>query len=453
MKQVLVAEDERAARISLVTLLEGAAFRVIVAQDGHTALLLLLTEEPEAALLDIRMPGLDGLEVLRKAREGGSDTALIVMTAHGDSTTAIEAMKLGAFDYVEKPIDFDKLLPQLRRAIEHRKLARRAFDETAGSGEPAAKSPAMVGHSPAMQHVYKLIGQVAASDATVLVRGESGTGKELVVNAIHHNSTRARGPLVKVNCASIPETLLESELFGHEKGAFTNALYRRVGRFEEANRGTLFLDEIGELAPALQAKLLRAIQERTIERLGSNIPIRVDLRLITATARDLEQAVSDGRFREDLYYRLNVVTIALPPLRERRQDIPPLVDFFLHRNGRPVSMTPSALQTLCAYHWPGNVRELENTVERARVLAPGGIIDEAEVHLQRRPESTGISWAERAPIEDGWKKCMATLEKYLVERAMALAGGNKSKAAGTLQIHRRLLYEKLREYGLKADGD
>lgn len=453
MKQVLVAEDERAARIALVALLEGAGFRVIAAPDGHTALSLLLTEEPEAALLDIRMPGLDGLKVLRKAREGGSDTALIVMTAHGDSTTAIDAMKLGAFDYVEKPIDFDKLLPQLRRAIEHRKLARRASDEAAVSVESATEAPAMVGHSPAMQHVYKLIGQVAASEATVLVRGESGTGKELVVNAIHHNSTRARGPLVKVNCASIPETLLESELFGHERGAFTNALYRRVGRFEEANLGTLFLDEIGELAPALQAKLLRAVQERTIERLGSNVPIRVDLRLITATARDLEQAVSDGQFREDLYYRLNVVTIALPPLRDRRQDIPPLVDFFLHRNGRPVSMTPTALQKLCAYYWPGNVRELENTVERARVLAPSGIIDEAEIQLQRRPDSASVSWAERAPIEDGWKRCIATLEKCLVERAMALAGGNKSKAAETLQIHRRLLYEKLREYGLKADND
>ena len=453
MKQVLVAEDERAARIALVALLEEAGFRVIAAPDGHTALSLLLTEEPEAALLDIRMPGIDGLEVLRKAREGGSDTALIVMTAHGDSTTAIDAMKLGAFDYVEKPIDFDKLLPQLRRAIEHRKLARRASDEAAVSVEPATEAPAMVGHSPAMQHVYKLIGQVAASEATVLVRGESGTGKELVVNAIHHNSTRARGPLVKVNCASIPETLLESELFGHERGAFTNALYRRVGRFEEANLGTLFLDEIGELAPPLQAKLLRAVQERTIERLGSNVPIRVDLRLIAATARDLEQAVSDGQFREDLYYRLNVVTIALPPLRDRRQDIPPLVDFFLHRNGRPVSMTPAALQKLCAYHWPGNVRELENTVERARVLAPSGIIDEAEIQLQRRPDSASVSWAERAPIEEGWKRCMATLEKCLVERAMALAGGNKSKAAETLQIHRGLLYEKLREYGLKADND
>lgn len=452
MKQVLVAEDERAARSSLTALLQSVGFKVLPAEDGETALSLLLHEEPEAALLDIRMPGIDGLEVLRRSREGGSDTAVIIMTAHGDSSAAIEAMKLGAFDYVTKPIDFDSLLPQLRRAIEHRKLAKNAAEEHGKSSE-TERVPAMIGHSPVMQDVYKRIGQVAASDATVLVRGESGTGKELVVNAIHQNSSRSRGPLVKVNCASIPEALLESELFGHEKGAFTNAMFRRVGRFEEANHGTLFLDEIGELAPALQAKLLRAIQERTIERLGSNASIRVDLRLITATARNLEEAVSVGHFREDLYYRLNVVTILLPALRDRRQDIPLLVDFFLRRGGRPVTLTGGALQKLCAYHWPGNVRELENMVERARVLAPGGIIDEAEIQLQQWSEKMGTNWTERIPIEDGWKQCLAALEKAMVERAMTLAGGNKSKAAELLGIHRRFLYEKLREYGLIPDGD
>jgi DNA-binding NtrC family response regulator len=458
MKTVLVAEDEQAARVSLTALVEAAGFRVIPVEDGKTALSLLLHDEPDAALLDIRMPGIDGLEVLRKAREGGSDTAVIIMTAHGDSNAAIEAMKLGAFDYVAKPIDFDALLPQLRRAIEHRKLAKSAAHDP-HSGAPPASPPkpapksGMIGHSPLMQDVYKRIGQVASSEATVLVRGESGTGKELVVNAIHHNSTRARGPLIKVNCASIPETLLESELFGHEKGAFTNAMYRRIGRFEEAHQGTLFLDEIGELAPALQAKLLRAIQERTIERLGSNVPIRVDLRLVTATARNLEDAVSEGRFREDLYYRLNVVTIKLPALRERRQDIPSLVDFFVHRSGRAVSMTPAALQKLCAHNWPGNVRELENTVERARVLAPAGIIDEAEIQLAQRTDSSSVPWADAVPIEAGWKKCIATLERSMVERAMTLAGANKSKAAEILGIHRRFLYEKLREFGLMPEGE
>ena len=444
---ILIAEDERTARTSLAGLLEAEGFRVLTAEDGTEALSLLLSEEPEAAVLDIRMPGLDGLTVLRRAREGGSESALIVMTAHGDSGTAIDAMKLGAFDYVSKPLDFKLLLTQIQRAIEQRKLARE-LRSTQDSGQAPPISNTMVGHSPAMQHVYKLIGQVATSKATVLVRGESGTGKELVVNAIHHNSARAQGPLVKVNCASIPETLLESELFGHEKGAFTNALCRRIGRFEEASGGTLFLDEIGELAPALQSKLLRAIQERVIERLGNNTSIRVDIRLVTATSRDLEAAVNAGSFREDLYYRLNVVTIALPPLRERRQDIPVLVQHFMNRGGRPASITPSTLALLCDYHWPGNVRELENVIERALVLARSGVITENEIQLKARPEEVDSDWTSFAPLEDGLKTNIAVLERALIERALRQAQGNKTRTAEILGVHRRLLYEKIREHGL-----
>ena len=444
---ILVAEDEVAARNSLVALLEAENFRVLSAPDGIEALSLTLHEEPDAVLLDIRMPGLDGLSVLRQALAGGSESSFLVMTAFGDSNTAIEAMKLGAFDYLSKPLDFETVLTQLKRAIEHRKLSRKlkspAREESVNSGL------AMVGYSPPMQRVYKLIGQVAGSDATVLVRGESGTGKELVVNAIHENSSRARGPLLKVNCAAIPETLLESELFGHEKGAFTNAIYRRIGRFEEAHGGTLFLDEIAELAPALQAKLLRAVQERSIERLGSNTPTPVDIRLITATSKNLEQAVARGTFREDLYYRLNVVTIALPPLRERRQDIPALVQHFLHRSRPGISMTPAALATLCEHHWPGNVRELENTVTRALVLARGNIIDREDILLlEDKPASETTHWTELVPLQNGWKENVELLERTLIERALATAQGNKSKAAEILGIHRRLLYEKLRQYGV-----
>src|SRR5271170_4012976 len=298
--RVLVAEDEHGARSALKGLLLGEGFHVLLAEDGPKALSLILHEEPDAVLLDIRMPNMDGLSVLKSALRGGSDSAFLVMTAHGDSGTAIEAMKLGAFDYLTKPLDFEHLLLQLNRAVKHRHMLRKAPLGAGESGAPAVPSARMVGHSPAMQRVYKLIGQVAASDATVLVRGESGTGKELVVNAIHENGARSHGPLIKVNCAAIPETLLESELFGHEKGAFTNALHRRIGRFEEANGGTLLLDEIAELTPALQAKLLRAVQERVIERLGTNTSTAVDLRLVTATSKNLEQAVSEGRFREDL---------------------------------------------------------------------------------------------------------------------------------------------------------
>lgn len=447
---ILIAEDERTARISLAGLLEAEGFRVLTAENGTEALSLLLSEEPDAAILDIRMPGMDGLTVLRRAREGGSDSALFVMTAQGDSGTAIDAMKLGAFDYVSKPLDFKLLLAQVIRAIEQRKLAREL--KSAQVSTPALGiAKTMVGHSPAMQHVYKLIGQVATSDATVLVRGESGTGKELVVNAIHHNSARAPGPLIKVNCGSIPETLLESELFGHEKGAFTNALFRRIGRFEEANRGTLFLDEIGELAPASQAKLLRAIQERIIERLGSNTPIPIDIRLVTATSRDLERAVNDGSFREDLYYRLNVVTIPLPPLRERRQDIPALVQHFLHRSGRPVSITAPALALLCDYHWPGNIRELENVVERTLVLARSGVITEDEIQLKARAEPAGGKWTDLAPLDEGLKTNVAMLESALIERALRQAQGNKTRAAEILGVHRRLLYEKIREYRLESN--
>jgi len=290
---VLIAEDEPTARISLTELLEGRGYRVIQAEDGAAALSALMERRFDAGLLDVRMPGIDGLAVLKRARESGIDVPVIVMTAHGDSGTVIEAMRLGAYDYIAKPLDFEQLILQLDRAVAHRNVSNSAVRQ---DGKETAAAPAIVGYSPAMQHVYKLIGQVAGGDATVLVRGESGTGKELVVNAIHHNSMRARGPLVKVNCAAIPETLLESELFGHEKGAFTNAMLRRIGRFEEANGGTLFLDEIGELTPALQSKLLRAVQERTIERLGSNTPVRVDLRLIAATSRNLEEAVADGAF-------------------------------------------------------------------------------------------------------------------------------------------------------------
>ena len=431
-----------------MALLEAEGFRVLSAENGTKALSIVLHEEPDAVLLDIRMPELDGLSVLRQSLAGGSVSSFLVMTAFGDSGTAIEAMKLGAFDYLSKPLEFEDVLAQLKRAIEYRKLSLRA--EASIPKEQVREGLAMVGYSPAMQRVYKLIGQVAASDATVLVRGESGTGKELVVNAIHENSSRERGPLLKVNCAAIPETLLESELFGHEKGAFTNALYRRTGRFEEAHGGTLFLDEIAELAPALQAKLLRAVQERAIERLGSNVSTPVNIRLVTATSKNLEQAVSKGEFREDLYYRLNVVTIALPPLRERKQDIPALVRHFLHRSGQSVTLTPAALATLCEHHWPGNVRELENTIARALVLARGGLIDcNSILLLDDKQVNKGGHWTGLVPLQAGWKENLELLERKLIERALAAAQGNKSKAADLLGIHRRLLYEKFRQYGIE----
>jgi two-component system response regulator AtoC len=449
--RILIAEDERTARTSLAGLLQTEGFEVLAAEDGVQALSLVLSERPEVVLLDVRMPKLDGLEVLQKLRHEGSDSAVIVMTAYEDSRTVIEAMKFGAFDYVSKPLDSRQLLAQIGRAIQHQKLARDLKAEEQPV-ETTGRFEGLIGHSPGMQRVYKLIGQVAPADSTVLVRGESGTGKELVVNALHHYSPRSEKPLIKVNCASIPESLLESELFGHEKGAFTHALYRRIGRFEEASGGTLFLDEIGDLAPSLQAKLLRALQERTIERLGSNAPIHVDIRLVAATSRDLERAVAESAFREDLYYRLNVLTIFIPPLRERKQDVPALVQHFVRRAPNPVSITPEALALLSGYEWPGNVRQLENAVERAIVLARNGVITEEQIDLSPNPYAIRQDWREQMPLHDGYKSVIAQVEKALVERALREAQENKTRAAEILGIQRRLLYEKIREHGIETSA-
>jgi two-component system response regulator AtoC len=444
---ILIAEDEKSARLSLKELLEGEDYRVLTAENGEDALALMREFKPEVALLDIRMPRVDGLTVLRTLREQGLGTAILVVTAYGTSDSAIEAMKLGAFDYLTKPLDFNEVLALIERALDHRVLAKELEDGRARS-EEAPLFGSIVGQSPQMQRVFKLIGQVAASDATVLIRGESGTGKELVVNAIHEHSGRVKGPLVKINSAAIPETLLESELFGHERGAFTNAMNRRIGRFEQAGGGTLFLDEIGELPLMLQAKLLRALQERVIERLGGNNSVQIDIRLVAATARDLEKELSEGRFREDLYYRLNVVSIVLPPLRDRKQDIPALVQHFLCRDGQKASIASDALSMLCAYEWPGNVRELENVISRAIVLAHNGVITAGQIGLISTPVSLQSSWTDVLPLDDGYHAVLKECEKALVRRAMLAAAGSKTKAAEILKIHRRLLYDKMREHGL-----
>jgi two-component system response regulator AtoC len=447
-QRILVVEDERSALRSLTELLRDEGYDVLAAEDAEAGLPAALREEPDLVLLDIRLPGMDGLTMLERLRDGYSDAAVIMMTADTTSSSAIRATQLGAFDYVTKPVDFDHLLVQVRRALEYRALDRevRALRAT----QPAKASiPAIVGHSPAMQAVYKMIGRVAGSDATVLIAGESGTGKELAANAIHEYSPRAAGPLVKVNCAAIPETLLEAELFGHEKGAFTNALYRRTGRFEEAAGGTLFLDEVGELPLALQPKLLRAIQERSVERLGSNRPIRTDFRLVAATAQDLPKLVSAGRFREDLYYRLNVVQVSLPPLRERREDIPLLVQRFLGRSDRPMSIQPEALDRILDHHWPGNVRELENVIVRAIAIAPGGVVTAECIELPKAVSDNGPAWLRQIPYERGYKNVIAEVERHLLRSALSEARGNKARAAGILGVQRRLLYAKMREHGIQ----
>jgi two-component system response regulator AtoC len=444
--RVLVVEDERTALHALTALLVDEGYHVLKAETGEEGLGRGLREEPDLILLDIRLPDLDGLTVLERLRSGYCDAAVIVMTADASSSNAIRATQLGAFDYVSKPINDEHLLVLIRRALEYRRLERELRD-LRGARPKVPTIPGIVGHSLPMQEVYKLIGRVANSTATVLVTGQSGTGKELVANAIHEFSDRQARPLVKVNCAAIPEHLLESELFGHEKGAFTNAFSRRIGRFEQAQGGTIFLDEVAELPLGLQPKLLRAIQERTIERLGSNTPLSVDLRIIAATAQDLSAAVAAGQFREDLYYRLNVVSIALPLLRDRKEDIPLLVQRFLGRSERPVSIRQDALDKILAHDWPGNVRELENVVARAIVLAPGGIVTPDCIQFPNRPATARGDWLEQIPFREGYWTVIRKVETQLLKAALDEARGNKAEAARILGIQRRLLYEKLGELG------
>ena len=448
MARILIVEDECAALNSLAILLKEEGHDALKAGDGERGLMRALTEEPDLVLLDIRLPKMDGLAVLQKMRQGHNDAAVLIMTADTTSSNAIQATRYGAFDYITKPINFDHLLILVKRALEYRDLELEVR-KLRSSQADAKAYPEMVGHSPAMQQVYKLIGRVATSDATVCVAGESGTGKELVVNAIHEYSPRAHGPLVRVNCAAIPETLLEAELFGHERGAFTDAVSRRIGRFEQANEGTLFLDEIAELPLPLQAKLLRAIQERTIERLGNNQPIQTNFRLVVATAQDLDEAVATGHFREDLFYRLSVVKISVPPLRERREDIPLLVQRFLGRSEKPVTIQQDALDRIIGHSWPGNVRELENVVARAIAIAPGGVITTECIEFPRRPAPAEASWLDQIPYREGFKTVIHMVEAELLRVALAEVEGNKLKAAALLGIQRRLLYEKMREHGMR----
>ncbi len=430
-------------------LLEDEGYRVLCASDGAEASHHLAHSPVEAALLDIRMPSKDGLALLRELKDHPSPPAVLIMTAYGTSAAAIEAMALGAFDYLTKPLNFDELLIQLERAIDNRRKTSEL--EAYRSEEDAAQGLEIVGRSPAMQKLYKLIGQVSTTDSTVLIRGESGTGKEVVARAIHRHSLRGSRRLVKVNCASIPETLLEAEMFGHERGAFTGAAQRRIGKFEYAAGGTLFLDEIGELSPSTQAKLLRVLQEFTIERLGSNVTIPLDVRLLAATNCDLELAVREGRFREDLYYRLNVVTLTVPPLRERRKDIPELAAFLIRRAAARLKMqTPTlsedAVELLAARDWPGNVRELEHCLERTLILGRSGVIRPEDVALDAGPPAADPVGG--FPLDEGLHAAVARLERGMIERALAASGGNRTRAAGILKINRRLLYDKLREYGL-----
>lgn len=443
---ILIAEDEAQAREALRALLEDEGYRVLCASDGSEASHHLAQSAVEAALLDIRMPGRDGLELLRELKVHPAPPAVLIMTAYGTSAAAIEAMALGAFDYLTKPLNFDELLIQLERAIDNRRKTREL--EAYRSEEDAGPGHEIVGRSPAMQKLYKLIGQVSATDSTVLIRGESGTGKEMVARAIHRHSLRGPRRLVKVNCASIPETLLEAEMFGHERGAFTGATGVHAGCFERAHRGTLLLDEIAEMPLALQPKLLRVLEDQKVRRVGGGREFAVDVRVLAATNREPREAVESGKLREDLFYRLNVFTITLPPLRERREDIPLLAQAFIARfnekhNARVESCKGETMELLAAYAWPGNVRELKNVMERAVILARGPWIEPSHLPPYMLGPAGGKPGLVLRPGATA-----AEAEKELILGTLRQTGNNKAEAARRLGLDVKTIRNKLKSYGM-----
>src|SRR2546427_670571 len=475
--KILIAEDEESLRWVLKKALEDEGYWVQTIANGQLARQSLHENHFDVSLIDIRLPDLDGLTLLREAKEAGIDTAMILMTAQNTMHNAIEAMKNGAYDYVTKPFDLEEILVLVRRAFESRKLSRdfrELKEEVKKRFEPGVN---IIGSSSTMQRVYKTIGQVVDTNATILIQGESGTGKELVAKTIHYNSPRWNRPFITVNCAAIPRELLESELFGHEKGSFTGALERRIGKFELAAEGTLFLDEVGDMPLDLQTKLLRVVQDREFSRVGGKEILKADVRILAATNQDLEKAVKEKRFREDLYFRLKVIPISLPPLRERRGDIPLLVVYFVDKINREMGtsisgISPEALNLLESHSWPGNVRELENTLIRAAVLSPGPILFPKDFTFQgsqgghsREVDSLSLEEVIRHKLEDYFERTKGVdvdnlyslvverVERPLIELTLRKTQGNQVRAAEILGINRNTLRKKISELNISVKKD
>ena len=442
--KILIVDDERVHRFMLRSLFAEWGWDAEEADDGSTAVAAVEQGPWDVILMDVRMTTMDGMEALKRIHALNPAIPVVIMTAYSSVDSAVAAIKQGAHDYLTKPLDFDRLRTTLEVAMGHRQQEETVEEP----GQPFGDDGRIIGSSAPMVALWDLIVHVAPTEATVLINGESGTGKELVASALHHKSLRSSGPFVKVNCAALAETLLESELFGHERGAFTGADRRREGRFVQAHGGTLFLDEIGETSPAMQAKLLRVLQEHELQRVGGQETIRVDVRIIVATNRDLEEEVAVGRFREDLYYRLNVVELEVPPLRDRHGDIPLLATYFLRRfadkNNRAVSgITPECMDILNRYPWPGNVRELEHCIERGVILMRGDYLDVNALPLAVQ------RWAgANEPRETGEPSTLKEAERALILKTLEETGGNRSEAARRLQITRKTLLNKLKSYGI-----
>ncbi|QLA15888.1 sigma-54-dependent transcriptional regulator [Desulfolutivibrio sulfoxidireducens] len=474
MAQILIVDDDHQLRQSFERLLAAEGYEVRSASTGEAGVAMVRENLPDLVVMDVRMPGISGLDAYALMREIEPRLPVIIMTAHGTTETAIEATRMGAFDYVLKPFDIPDILKLIEKGLSAGRFMRSKVEMDAPAGGEG-QDEAIVGSCPAMQEVYKAIGRAAPTDATVLIRGESGTGKELVARAIYQYSLRADKPFLIINCVAIPETLLESELFGYEKGAFTGASGRRVGKIEQANQGTVFLDEIGDMPVSIQAKLLRLLQEKHVERLGGGGPIPVDVRIIAATNRDLERAVAQGGFREDLYYRLKVVAMRLPPLRERREDIPLLARHFVCRFSREIGvadpgLTPGAMDFLTGHPWPGNVRELANALQKALIFNRGGPITRDD--LLAAAGDAAMAPAEPGPGEPvetvlrgfiraelahspgqagGFESLMDRFGSLVIAEALGLTAGNRTRAARLLGLSRPTLLARIEKYGLTIE--
>ena len=448
--KVLVVDDDRSHRFMLSSMFSEWGWNVEEADDGTTAVAAVEAHFYDAILMDVRMAKMDGMEALRRIHAFNPAIPVVIMTAYSSVDSAVEAIKIGAHDYLTKPLDFDRLRLTMARALDHRQVVE-VKEEAKSQKRALIDSAGIIGKSQGMLDLLEMVSFVAPTEATVLVTGESGTGKELIASAVHHNSTRKNGPFVKVNCAALVENLLESELFGHEKGSFTGADRRKDGKFVQADQGTLFLDEIGETSPAMQVKLLRVLQEHELQRVGGQDVVEVNVRLLAATNRILEDEVKAGRFREDLYYRLNVVLLHVPALRDRREDIPLLAEHFLQvyaeKNNRKVSgITPGCMDVMLHYPWPGNVRELENAMERGVILMRGDYLDEEILPIPIK------KWAQQesgSPVAglDGLPSSLEEAEKMVILKTLEEVDGNKSEAARRLGITRKTLLSKLNKYG------
>jgi DNA-binding NtrC family response regulator len=448
MKNILIAEDESTLREGLSQAFSENGFKVVQAASGREAIERMERQVFDLVVTDLKMPGGDGMDVLKRARHVNEDTPVIIMTAFGTVEGAVEAIKQGAYDYIQKPFSIDELEVKIHRALEHRRLVQKVNYLRGGPG-----AEGIVGESGSMKEIFTTIEKVAGSNATVLIIGETGTGKELIAEAIHHSSPRRDNNFVKMNCASLTDTLLESELFGHEKGAFTGAERQRIGRFELANEGTLFLDEVGNMSPSTQAKVLRAIQEQEFERVGGSRTIRVDVRIVAATNVDLPAAIAEGKFREDLFYRLNVVSLPVPPLRDRREDIVPLARHFVLKFGRelkrPVKdFTQGALEMLLRHDWPGNVRELENTIERAVLMTESPAIGEADLSILTRGSSAP---GEFPPLVDPSLLNLEVLERQALLEALKRSNWIQKEAAKLLGVSSRVMNYKVAKHGITND--